>query len=204
MKQILLILIFASVACGRKASYTSQYQAPLPVDVVVPPAIEPVEKLNDGLLCSFYDLSQLKPSKLPDFTKLVPLMVDIPVNGFNVTDRSYKDGLPLMPAELLNYKEWYAITCKGLLKLDKKDLYTLYLTADDGANLYIDGFKVIDNDGLHAPRTIANNIILDEGLHEIELHYYQGPATQIALTLEISDSETKRSLLTQNNLKHKE
>ena len=44
----------------------------------------------------------------------------------------------------------FAARYTGALVVETAGLYTLYLTSDDGSALYLDGERVIDNDGLHA------------------------------------------------------
>ena len=47
------------------------------------------------------------------------------------------------------------------------------MDSDDGAVLEIDDEVVVDNDGNHAPRTIAGHVPLRRGLHKFRLRYFQ-------------------------------
>ena len=51
--------------------------------------------------------------------------------------------------------------------------YTFYLTSDDGSKLIIDEEPVIDNDGLHSSKKETVTIELEEGMHELELLYFE-------------------------------
>lgn len=57
------------------------------------------------------------------------------------------------------------------------------MIADDGANLYIDGKKIIDNDGRHSAKAEQNSIFLSEGKHDFRVNYFQGPRFNMALEL---------------------
>ena len=61
----------------------------------------------------------------------------------------------------------------GFLKVEADDFYQFVVDSDDGAVLEIDDEVVVDNDGNHAPRTIAGHVPLRRGLHKFRLRYFQ-------------------------------
>jgi len=61
----------------------------------------------------------------------------------------------------------------GYLHIPRTGEYTFYLTSDDGSWLWIDGRKVIDNGGLHAPVTKSAKITLGKGYHEIKVRMHE-------------------------------
>jgi uncharacterized repeat protein (TIGR02543 family) len=61
----------------------------------------------------------------------------------------------------------------GFIEIPSNGLYKFYLNCDDGANLYIDSKKTVDNDGLHAMRETYGFASLKAGKHEIRVDYYQ-------------------------------
>ena len=63
--------------------------------------------------------------------------------------------------------------------------YEFATVSDDGSKLHIDGKEVIDNDGLHSPRMMRGGIKLAEGPHRIQVSYFQGPRTTLALVLAV-------------------
>jgi hexosaminidase len=67
----------------------------------------------------------------------------------------------------------YAVQFDGFLKVDADDFYQFIVDSDDGAVLEIDDEVVVDNDGNHAPRTIAGHVPLRRGLHKFRLRYFQ-------------------------------
>ncbi|PYF75061.1 family 20 glycosylhydrolase [Pedobacter nutrimenti] len=62
----------------------------------------------------------------------------------------------------------------GYIEVPQTSVYSFFLTADDGANLYIEGEKVVDNDGWHAPLQKSGQIALQKGLHPIEVKFVEG------------------------------
>ncbi|SDX03413.1 PA14 domain-containing protein [Ruegeria halocynthiae] len=83
----------------------------------------------------------------------------------------------------------FAAEITGQLNVETAGTYTIYLTSDDGSELYIDGEKVIDNDGLHAARLLTVTLDLSEGPHDIELRYFENRGAQ-TLVLEWDGPDT--------------
>jgi hypothetical protein len=65
------------------------------------------------------------------------------------------------------------IQYKGLIDIPADGQYTFWLTADDGALLYLDNSQLIDNGGHHSPVTVSQTITLSKGLHDIRIPYGQ-------------------------------
>ena len=61
----------------------------------------------------------------------------------------------------------YAVQFEGFLKIDSDDFYQFVVDSDDGAVLEIDDEVVVDNDGNHAPRTIAGHVPSAAGLAQV-------------------------------------
>jgi hypothetical protein len=78
-----------------------------------------------------------------------------------------------------------AARCTGTLRLTATGTYTFYLTASDGANLYIDGTLRVNNDGLHDVRERSASVSLSAGEHTVQVDYYEATGTA-ALLLEIA------------------
>ena len=62
---------------------------------------------------------------------------------------------------------------ESILKINSSGSYTFYTTSDDGSNLYIDGIKVVDNDGLHGANERSGNIILSSGDHYLTVDFFE-------------------------------
>lgn len=51
--------------------------------------------------------------------------------------------------------------------------YTFHLKSDDGSALFVDGQRVVDNDGLHSPTEKNVTVSLQAGIHDIEIRYFE-------------------------------
>jgi len=109
-------------------------------------------------------------SRLPNFDKLEPVGV-IYTPALNIPPSNFREGFPGVTTRY----EWFAINYTGRFWIEKPGKYTFGLISDDGARLYIDGSQVIDNDGLHMPKTMTGAVKLAGGIHKIRVAYFQGP-----------------------------
>ena len=66
----------------------------------------------------------------------------------------------------------------GYLQVDKDGTYEFQTSSDDGSRLFIGGFQVVDNDGLHGKKAAKGEIPLKMGFHEIRLDYFEGGGQQ--------------------------
>ena len=82
----------------------------------------------------------------------------------------------------------YAMTFEYDLKVKKADTYTFRLCSDDGSNLYIDGKKLIDDDGEHGPVFKVADIKLEKGTHLVRVDYFEYHKSQ-SLTLYYKNSD---------------
>ena len=76
-------------------------------------------------------------------------------------------------------KDSFAYEFHGWIKIPKKAVYRFYTYSDDGSTLFIDGNKVVDNDGSHSAKRVDGKIALDEGYHEFRLLYFQDYMGQV-------------------------
>jgi eukaryotic-like serine/threonine-protein kinase len=60
----------------------------------------------------------------------------------------------------------------GVLKVPRDGSYTFFLSSDDGSLLYIDGEKVVNNDGNHVLKTEEHKMDLKAGRHDFRVEYY--------------------------------
>jgi hypothetical protein len=102
--------------------------------------------------------------------------------SLNVPPQDFQLGFP----GITKRYEWFAIDYSGKFWIEHPGLYRFRLVSDDGAMLYIDGQLVADNDGIHSTEVRLGSIHLAGGIHRIRLPYFQGPATTVALMLEIA------------------
>ena len=81
-------------------------------------------------------------NRLPDFQRLKRMGM-IYTAELNVPPQDFRQGFPGVTKRF----EWFAIDYSGRFWIEKPGTYQFALTSDDGAALYIDDAKLIDNDG---------------------------------------------------------
>jgi hypothetical protein len=117
-------------------------------------------------------------SSLPDFSGMTPVG-SIYTKVLDIPPRSFTSGFPGVTDRF----EWFAIRYTGVFNVDTEGDYAFRLFSDDGSRLLIDGKMIIDNDGIHATRSVSGDVYLASGQHSIEVDYFQGPRQEIALQL---------------------
>ncbi len=118
--------------------------------------------------------------RLPDFSKMTPAG-KVYAETLDIAPRKFSDGFP----GLTDRFEWFAIRYRGVFNADKGGVHLFKLLSDDGARLLLDGHLVIDNDGLHEPKELAQRVRLEKGPHPMVIEYMQGPALEVALRLTV-------------------
>jgi hypothetical protein len=134
--------------------------------------------------------------KLPNFRKM-KTVGSIYATSLNVPPQDFRQGFPGVTKRF----EWFAIDYNGRFWVEKPGEYCFSLNSDDGANLYIDGELVIDNDGQHATRERVGAISLSHGVHEIRVSYFQGRRFHVALVLKIAPPGEELRIFSTDELK---
>ena len=131
-------------------------------DDVLLPAVNPSNTTN-GLNYRYYESSS-NYSVVPDFSRSSPVKTGT-VNDFDLS---------------IAKRTWmFAANFAGYINVPEDGQYTFYTSSDDGSLLYIDGIKVVDNDGLHSTREKSGNIGLKAGKHAISVDFFQQLGEQI-------------------------
>ncbi len=79
---------------------------------------------------------------------------------------------------------WYGIHFRGSLNITEAGSYTFCLNSDDGAQLYLDGNVILDNDGANAePTEVCETFDVDPGEYGLDLLKYQGALGPMVLQL---------------------
>jgi hypothetical protein len=120
------------------------------------PSVNPANMVN-GLNFQYYE--QTDYSALPDFSK------NNPVKTGNTSN---------FDLSVANRNSQYAINFTGYINIPTDGQYTFYTSSDDGSSLFIDGVKVVDNDGLHSEQERSGVIGLQAGKHAISVGFFQG------------------------------
>ena len=135
---------------------------------------------NSGFRGDIYLLSP-QTQKLPNFSKLTPVG-SIYTPYLCVPARSFDEGFPGVTDRF----EWFAIDYKGRFWVSQPGRYRFSLASDDGAILYIDDKKIIDNDRQHPVQEKFGSVPLKTGVHHIRVSYFQGPRFHVALVLSVA------------------
>lgn len=128
-------------------------------------------------------------ARLPDFSALEPVG-RIYANRLDIPPTDFTEGFPGVTDRF----EWFGINYRGRFYIHIPGEYVFKLGSDDGSRLYIDSMLVVDNDGYHPYRVREGKIFLQQGIHHINIQYFQGPRTQIALQLMVAELATGRFL----------
>jgi len=67
----------------------------------------------------------------------------------------------------------FAYTFDALLKIGERGIYRFYTYSDDGSVLYIDGERVVDNDGGHSAQRREGWAALEAGFHRLRVDYFE-------------------------------
>lgn len=102
--------------------------------------------------------------KLPDFNRLSPKKTG------TVADFS------LAPAQRNSH---FGLVFEGQIRIDKAGDYTFFTNSDDGSQLFINGKRVVDNDGWHAPQERSGRIKLSAGHHSIRVVFYEHEGEEV-------------------------
>lgn len=87
-----------------------------------------------------------------------------------------------------------AAVYSGYFKVDKAQLFTFFLSSDDGSKLYIDGELVIDNDGVHGMTELWGQAELAPGLHRIWVTYFNAGGN-MGLILQYKPKNDERKVI---------
>lgn len=101
---------------------------------------------------------------LPDFSKLSPKATG-KVSNFKLSPRK-RDS-------------YFAFKFEGEISIASSGTYTFYLASDDGSQLFIDGKRVVNNDGLHAREEKSGSIQLSKGEHTIRVAFFEKEGQEV-------------------------
>jgi|GEM_PF-1106462 len=118
------------------------------------PAVNPSNPVN-GIGYQYYEAANY--NVVPDFTAVTPVKTG---NGSN------------FDISVANRAEQFALNFTGYINVPSDGQYTFYTSSDDGSNLYIDGVKVVNNDGPHGQAENSGTIGLQAGMHAISVGYF--------------------------------
>lgn len=190
MKNVMICLMFVFVmACGKNTETVKVVNSSAAVDPVA--AIIQEENdyrlglgqatLTEGLSCTLCTITGGQfilndATHTPTLTGIATVATFLLTKEFNQPNSSTNDGLNVLPSALQSnptYKNLIKLICQGQLVVTKTDYYTFDLTSDDGSLLYLDGARLIDNDGNHGSTTKSGTKYLRKGVHTFKLEFAQ-------------------------------
>ncbi|MDO5035342.1 MAG: metallophosphoesterase [Porphyromonas sp.] len=119
------------------------------------PALQGVEAGDRGVAYRYYTREFKETSQIHNST---------PVNEGKMLYPSIKGA---------TQEDHFAYIFESLIMIPVRGLYRFYTYSDDGSVLYIDGQKVVDNDGGHSARLREGEVALEAGLHRLRIDYYE-------------------------------
>jgi hypothetical protein len=128
---------------------------------------------------------------LPNFASLTPFG-SLYSTSWDVSPRDFKEGFPGLGDKV----EWFAIRWEGKVTAKTAGGHLFHVKSDDGARLYLDGQRIIDNDGIHPPKDATGQANLAAGDHSLVIEYFQGPKYQIALQIWVTSPGSGEKILT--------
>ena len=107
-----------------------------------------------------YQIYHGKWQKIPDFSKLKAVKSGTLANGlFDISVREINDN--------------FAFVFNGKIECPKDGKYSFTVSSDDGSQLFINGEKIVDNDGVHGNQAKAGSVELKKGKHDIQVKYFE-------------------------------
>jgi len=164
----------------------------------------PLVNPNQGLIAAVHNLAAWSSVTLPGLFVGSPTIDSFITQDLNVNTLA-SNGFPGMPTSLQNLVglDGYSLDINGFLDVPTTGNYVFKLTSDDGAILLINDEVIISDDSLHAPHTSTSLVVrLNKGLNRINVLYYQGPLSQIALQLKWSGPNLLEQVVPSSVLTH--
>jgi hexosaminidase len=131
---------------------TFEQSAPRPA---IHPSMDP-SMFREGVVYKYFEGDF---HALPDFARLVP------------KQSGRLAGLSFAPAFR---PERFAVVYDAWLVVPEDGVVRFVARADDGVRVDVDGVRVVDDDGEHAPRDAEGEIALARGPHTVRVAYFQG------------------------------
>ena len=123
-----------------------------------------------GILSEFFDNNGVSFS-----TGSMPLLIDrVPDHVRLESNLQYGSSSQAYPGLDNRFKNDWGARFSGLITVPETGNWTFYLTTDDGSELWLDGQSLIQNYGSHGMREISNYKVMDAGLHDFRIEFFQG------------------------------
>ena len=165
----------------------------------------PIIPASRGLVAQVHNLPAWDNVTLPNLFIGNPTLGTFVMQNVNVPDTNASSGFPSMPSALQSQVgfDGYSLDINGYVNVPTTGNYVFNMLSDDGAVLLINDQVIIADDSLHAPHTATSaSIRLNAGLNRINVIYYQGPQSQIALQLKWTGPNLTQQVIPSTALSH--
>ncbi|WP_282119393.1 PA14 domain-containing protein [Ruegeria atlantica] len=125
----------------------------------------PDVKFVGGFRASYFDMDN-RLSKLDDIDwSADPAHREfVPEINFENSRNSFWEG---------GSRDTFGAKLEGKITIEEGGSYTFFAGADDGVAVFVNGVRIVDNDGLHGFRTRSGEIDLEPGTYDIEVRYFE-------------------------------
>jgi hypothetical protein len=137
---------------------------------------------GNGKAGAFQGLAYVLPENTqripPNPAGMVPFAA-LYTDSFEIQPQEFTSGFP----GALVQNDWFMIRYEGSFNVPRNGGWQFRVISDDGAILYIDDKRVVENDGVHTPKTADGLVALTAGPHWLRLDYFQASKGQVALSV---------------------
>ena len=137
----------------------------LTFEVNDPILTSPAAEMVGGFHASYFDTDE-RLSKLDDidWTSDPTHQEFVPeIDYTNSSDSFWDEGS----------KDTFGAKLEGKITVEEGGFYTFFAGGDDGVAVFIDGERIINDDGEHSFRTRSGEINLESGTHDVEVRYFE-------------------------------
>lgn len=195
-KLLLIIAMLMFVGCTENHTVNVPQPAPAPQGPVGPqgpagpqgPTVAP--QVQPGLNCKVYtilasDQSAPWPQMFADASlQFGAVFAQLNVPNTNIQTTGIFPGFNAAQQALLGETN-FAMDCSGYINIPESNNYTFTLTSDDGSELAINNSVLINMDRTQSVASATSSATyLYKGLNSIDVLYYEGPLTNVALILQ--------------------
>jgi cytochrome c len=145
------------------------------VKAQIPTQIKPDTSVQQGLLTQCFILKDGNTKRVSEFKPKIPYQVEV-VPSLNLANYLRNFSFPgAVP---------FFMVVKGELQIPASKSYLFKLRSSDGAVFWLDGKRVVSNDGPHEVTETEAEYYLEAGLHTLEIQYFKlDPGKYKELTL---------------------
>ena len=125
------------------------------------------ESAVTGIMARYYEIES-GATTMPDVSLQAPDFINQPtqINFAKVGGATTWTDVP--------FHENYASIYTGYINIPADDTYTFRMNSDDGSIMYLDGEKIIDNDGVHSmTEKSSGGIVLEAGYHSFQIEFFE-------------------------------